>query len=278
MGDQNRRQAVRIECDLPIRLIGGDVEHIGRIVDLSRTGLRVRIPGSDLGVHRLSSLVQVTRNLHDALGDCFRGDLHHEMLGPLVQRQLTPCRIAKRDWEQTDVEIGCQFDNALTAEEVGMLGVPLPAIGEETAPDALHGAGPVRRSADGEPVVRPHIRQPEEPTNMAYLYPAPGKTSKPLVTRTRSLTRGMAILEVDEGQGWDLPDLAVADLVMALDAAYGTSVLLRVVDGENDLWAGPAELQEVDVAPGTHRIKLGVAFGRELRTEELGRLGLPTPA
>ena len=278
MGESNRRQAVRVTCELPIRLIGDDVEHIGTIVDLSRTGLRVRIPGSDLGIHRLSSLVQVTRSLHASLGDVFVGDLHHEMLGPLVQRQLTPCRIAKRDWEQTDVEVGCQFDVPLRDEEVGMLGVPLPGVGQDEAPESLHGAGPRRRSEDEPRPTRPHLREPEAPSYVAYVYPAPGKTSKPLITSTRSLTRGMAILSVDEGQGWDLPDLAVADLVMALDAAYGTSILLRVVDGDQDLWAGPAELQEVDVAPGTHRIKLGVAFGRELRTEELGRLGLPTPA
>lgn len=278
MGDPNRRQAVRVACDLPIRLIGSDTEQIGRIVDLSRTGLRVRIPGTNLGVHRLSSLVQVTRNLTSALGDAFVGHLHHEMLGPLVQRQLTPCRIAKRDWEQTDVEIGCEFDTPLRDEEVGMLGVPLPGVGQEHADASLHGAGPVRRGTDEPRPTRPHIREPEVPSYIAYVYPAPGKTSKPLMTKTCSLTRGMAILSVDEGQGWDLPDLVVSDLVMALDAAYGTAVLLRVVDGEHDLWAGPAELQEVDVAPGTHRIKLGVAFGRELRTEELGRLGLPTPA
>ena len=272
------RQAVRVDCDLPVRMNGGKGDYEGTIVDMSRTGLRVRMPGATLGVHRLSSLVQVTRSLHDALGDTFSGDLHHEMLGPLVQRTLTPCRIAKRDWEHTDVEIGCEFDRGLTDEEVGMLGLPLPRVGSEDDPADLHVAGPVRR-VDGAPEpTGPHLRGPEPVERTAYLYPSPGKTSKPLVTRTNSLTRGMAILAVDDGQGWDLPDLAVADLVMALDAAYGTSILLRVMEGEDDLWVGPAELQEVDVTPGSRRIRLGVSFGRELRTEELGRLGLPTPA
>ncbi|MDF1700732.1 MAG: PilZ domain-containing protein [Planctomycetota bacterium] len=276
MDEQNRRQAVRVACDLPIRLSDGEAERHGRIVDISRTGLRVRIPGAALGVHRLSSLVQVTRNLQEALGDTFLGELHYEMLGPLVQRQLTPCRIAKRDWEQTDVEVGCQFESPLRDEEVGMLGVALPAVGAEDAPEDVEGSGPFRRT---EPApTRPHLRKAPKPQLTAYLYPAPGKTSKPLVTRTHALTKGMAILEVASGQGWDLPDLAVADLVMALDAAYGTSILLRVVDGDDDLWAGPAEIQEVDIRPGNNEIRLGVTFSQQLRTEELGRLGLPTPA
>lgn len=278
MGRENRRQAVRVACDLPIRLSDGDVEHVAQIVDLSRTGLRVRIPGPDLGVHRLSSLVQVTRNLHESLGDEFQGELHYEMLGPLVTRTLSPCRIAKRDWEQTDVEVGCQFDRPLSDEEVGMLGVDLPPVGVEESDDETAGVAPPRRANSETGPSRPHLRPVAAPSHTAYVYPAPGKTSQPLVTRTQSITRGMVILEVEEGQGWDLPDLAVSDLIMALDAAYGTAILLRVVDDEDDLWAGPAEIQEVDVTPDSRRIKLGVVFGRELRTEELGRLGLPTPA
>jgi hypothetical protein len=277
MDHDNRRQSVRVDCDFPIRLQGEDVPYVGRIVDLSRTGMRVRIPGKSLNVHRLSSLVQVTRQLQDALGDTFNGELHYEMLGPLVNRTLIPCRIAKRDWEQTDVEVGCQFNAPLTDDEVGMLGVPLPAVGAERAPDGIVGAGPVHRTSMPAPG-RPHLRREEAQAYMAYVYPSPGKPSKPLVTKTHTLTRGMAILEVETGQGWDRPDMAVGEVVMALDAAYGSDILMRVMNASQDLWAGPAEVQEVDVHPETHRLKLGIAFGRELRTEELGRLGLPTPA
>ncbi len=277
MDKDNRRQSVRVDCDLPIRLQGEHLPYVGRIVDLSRTGMRVRIPGKSLSVHRLSSLVQVTRQLRSALGDTFAGELHYEMLGPLVNRTLTPCRIAKRDWEQTDVEVGCQFNSPLTDDEVGMLGVPLPAVGAVNAAEGIVGAAPVHRTGARAPG-RPHLRRDEAQAYMAYVYPSPGKPSKPLVTRTRTLTRGMAILEVEIGQGWDRPDMAIGEVVMALDAAYGSEILMRVVDDSQDLWAGPAEVQEVDVHPETRRLKLGVAFGRELRAEELGRLGLPTPA
>jgi len=88
----------------------------------------------------------------------------------------------------------------------------------------------------------------------------------------------MAILEVEPGQHWQREGMAVSEAVMALDAHYGTSVLIRIVKGDDDLYAGPAEVKEVDVVPGGVAIKLGLSFSRQLRTEELGRLGLPTPA
>lgn len=279
MGSDNRRQAVRVDCDLTIRLQGVDGEFLARIVDLSRTGLRIRLRGDELGLHRLASLVQITRVLTEVLGDTFYGELHYEMLGPLVKRNLKPTRIAKRDWEHTDIEIGCSFDRPLTGEESGMLGVALPAIGCDDRALELEGAGPLRRKPGERPEPRgPRLNRPEPAGYTAYLYPAPGKTAKPLVTRTRSLTRGMAILDITPGQGWESTGPAVSDVIMSFDEAYGTAVLIRIVDGEDDLWAGPAEVKEVDVVPGSVAIKLGLTFCRELRAEELGRLGLPRPA
>ncbi len=277
MGHDNRRRAVRIACDLPVRLEGIEADLYARIVDLSRTGLRLRMPGELLGVHRLSSLAQVTRKLQETVGKEFTAELHYEMLGPLVRKILEPSRIAKLDWEQSDVEVGCQLRDPLTDEEVGMLGVPLPAIGERETAEGMVIQGPQRRT--------PHIgprgvnADPIEAQPFtAWLYPEPGKSGQPLRTETVSLTRGMAILGVCEASSKPLQELAVADVIHKLDEDYGTGILLRIVDGEDDVWAGPAELQEVDVHAPAGDIHLGVSFGRELRSEELGRMGLPTPA
>ncbi len=274
MGQDNRRQAVRVACDLPVRLPcdGGDL--VARLLDLSRTGLRLRMPGDALGIHRLSSLAQITHRVEETLGSPFVGELHYEMLGPLVRKALRPTRIAKLDWARTDVEIGCLLLEPLSDEEAGMLGVALPAIGATQAPAALAGVGPHRHAP------RLHIAPAEvadEPF-VAWIYPEPGKTSKPLRTETLSLTRGMAMLGVDRRQGWDLKEVPVAAVVDALDQAYGTDIMIRIVDGADDVWAGPGEIQEVDITPSSGRIRLGVGFGRELRSEELDRMGLPTPA
>ncbi len=277
MDHDNRRQAVRVDCNLPVRVEGdGGTFHV-RLLDLSRTGLRLRVSGELLGIHRLSSLAQITRRIGETLGDTFAAELHYEMLGPLVRKELRATRIAKLDWEQTDVEVGCLMVEPLTDEEAGMLGVPLPAIGADNAPEVLQGAGPRHRTpaitrAPADPAA------PERDPFVVWLYPEPGKNSKPLRTESLSITRGLAKLGVGKRQGWDLDQLPVARVVEALDEAYGTGILIRIVDGDDDIWAGPAEIQEVDVTPANCDIRLGVSFGRELRSEELGRLGLPTPA
>lgn len=277
MGHDNRRRAVRVECDLPVRLEGIEADLYARIIDLSRTGLRLRMPGEVLGVHRLSSLAQVTRRLQETVGKEFAAELHYEMLGPLVRKFLEPSRIAKLDWEQSDIEVGCQLRDPLSDEEVGMLGVPLPAIGEQATPDGMVVQGPQRRTPHIGPQGVNGGAMEAEPFT-AWLYPEPGKCGQPLRTETTSLTRGMAILDVCEPSRESLQTLAVADVIQRLDEDYGTGILLRIVDGENDVWAGPAELQEVDVQTPEGDIRLGVSFGRELRSEELGRMGLPTPA
>ena len=60
---QENRQAVRLACDLPIRLEGASGVLDATLLDVSRTGLRLRIAGDLLGVHRLSSLEQIKRGL-----------------------------------------------------------------------------------------------------------------------------------------------------------------------------------------------------------------------
>jgi hypothetical protein len=71
----------------------------------------------------------------------------------------------------------------------------------------------------------------------------------------------------------------VVSVVVGLDQSLGCSLTVRMVDGEEEIWVGPGEIKEVDVdASGAGNIRLGVAFGREFRSDELHRLGLPAPA
>jgi len=270
----DQRKAVRLDCDLPIRLEGTDGLVAAQMVDISRTGLRMRIPGAALRVHRLSSLAQISRNLTEILGEGFFGELHPELLGPLLRKGLITTRIAKRDWEQTDVEIGCSFAKPLEDEEVGMLGVPLPPVGDRRA--VARGQAPLPQVR--EPSPRSPTASVETKNHTAFIYPAPGKTTQPLVTRTKSLSRGTALLEIEKMGGWEFDNLDVGQLVAALDDAYGHCILLRIVEDGHDLWAGPAEIKDVDVSPGSDGIRLGVSFGRHLRAEELDRLGVPAPA
>jgi hypothetical protein len=271
---QEQRQAVRIQCDLPVRIHGLDGPITAHLVDISRTGIRIRIPGPVLRVHRLSSLAQIAGRLTEGLGEAFAGELHPDLLGSLIRKRLTPTRIAKRDWERTDVEVGCTLDSPLSDVEVGMLGLALPPIGDRRARSREEVHAPSTR-----PGRSPSRSAPaESPSYQAFIYPAAGKSARPLLTRTKTVSRGMAFLEIERLAGWSFDKMDVNELVVALDDAYGSDILLRIVDDGRDLWAGPAEIKDVDVGEQTSAIRLGVSFGRELRAEELGRLGVPAPA
>lgn len=263
MQQNNRRQAARVPCEVPVRIEAEDSPVItASLMDLSRTGLRLRIPGSALGVHRLSSLAQVARRLSEVLGDEFLGELHSERLGPLIRKQLRTVRIAKRDWEHADVEIGCVVcEGHLTDLEATLLGVHLPPIGSD-APAA----------ADEVPAAS------QEAAPSAFIYGRNRGAETPIVARTDELTRGMAMLTVDEDNE-QLQNMDVTTLAETLDGEFGSEVTLRISVGGEDLWVGPAEIKEIDVEDEEQgHVRLGVAFGRELRAEELKRLGLPSPA
>lgn len=258
----NRREAARVPCVVPIRVEPGDRPiFAAHLVDVSRTGLRLRIPGAVLGVHRLSSLAQVARSAAALLGESFIAELHYEQLGPLVRKRLKTIRIAKRDWEHADVELGCiMCDSHLTDLEASMLGVHLPPIGVD------------------EPEPHAAVAGPREEEMAAYIYGSDEAEGAAIVAQADALTRGMAMLTVaDESE--HLRDLDVTELAEELDDTYGSKLTLRISIGDEDLWVGPAEIKEIDVADEeTGAVRLGVAFGRELRAEELRRLGLPSPA
>ncbi len=267
MGQNNRRREPRIVCDVPVRMLSethADLE--ARVVDVSRTGVRIRIEGHLIGMHRLSSLATVAKTVTRILGDNIEAELNHEKIGPLLRRTMKAIRIAKRDWEHAYVELGCALQHALTDEEGQLLGVSLPP--------------PVSASL-----------QPETPGNLhlvtdtaggrfqAHIHPGEGHDAPPLAADADVITSAMAMLKVPDPENHAFAQMDVASAIVALHEMYGPKVMVRLVEDEDEVWLGPAEITEVDVFQGERaRAHLGIVFGRELGPAELSRLGLPTPA
>jgi hypothetical protein len=258
--DENRRLSQRAICGHTIRLstTGADLLH-AEMVDVSRSGVRIRIDGNLLGIHRLTPLNRIARELAHLLGKGFEAEFHYEHIGPLVRKRLRLMRIAQRDWQQADVEIGCALDAPLRDEELALLGVTLP-----TPTDA-----PARLVPSEAPT----------PERVVWIHPAAGRDTDPLCTHPDHMTRGMAVLRVPDTSRHDFGYMDVVSVVCALDAAFGRHVTLSVVEGADEVWRGPAEIREVDVDErDPSQLRLGVAFRRELRGDELRKLGLPAPA
>jgi hypothetical protein len=309
---QDKRLAARIDCDIPVRLRTETDEVVALMLDASRTGLRLRVAGHLLGVHRLSSLVQVARGIEQVLGDRFQAELHYEMLGPLIRKNLRPVRIGRRDWETADVEIGCVLEAPLRDEEAGMLGLALPREGASEPPENLKGLGPTVRAMPKSPA-RPRVKAPSEPVEVAaepsavpvheiplppvslvpgpdddvtmrrgrghgnrvWVYPAEGHTGRPMVGLTESISQKELVVMIPSAQELGLTGRSVAAVAMALGNAYGQSVSVKVADGARHLWTGPVKIRELELAPEpAGHLRLGLTFERTLRPAELTALGL----
>lgn len=191
MGRIEQRAAKRVDCEFPTRLAGTKGPLDATVCDLSRTGVKLQVSGATLGIHRLSSLVQVAKRVSDSLGASFVAKLHHERLGNLVSKVLRPIRIGQRNWEQADVELGCRVDGGISDEEAGMLGIALPKVGAIEAPSYLTGAGPEVRDAPTprrwhndstpvEPAPDPAPSTPEVPEVSEYPVETPADPSHQL--------------------------------------------------------------------------------------------------
>ena len=261
MASDERRQSTRIACEVPVRILTDLRVVMGLIVDCSRSGVRVRIPGRSLGVHRLSSLVQVARRVSNALGQDFVGELHYEMLGSMVRKSLHPMRIGQRDWETPDVELGCRFGEPLTDAELQLLGIELPA----------------RETYVNDPQAALAMQEHPIERLRAFVYPGDGRDEDPIVTRPTTLDADTATLRVPDiaRLGFDSNDLDLASMIIALDEAYGSRVSVKIVDGGEHLWTGQAGVRQVELPedlPG--QMLISVDFTPELGSADLRKLGI----
>ena len=79
-----------------------------------------------------------------------------------------------------------------------------------------------------------------------------------------------AEVEIDQG-----PANVAARTLSKLVYRYGRSVDLRLLDGNDDVWVGPARFTGVELPPQhPEEVLITLAFGRRLNLNELRRLRL----
>ena len=272
---QEKREAGRAACEVPVRIQTAQGDVTGVVTDLSRVGARLQIPGRQLGVHRLSGLVQVARRVDATIGQVFGADLHYELLGSALRKTMHAVRIGQRDWESPDVDLGCKLTEVLTDEESALLGLELPPLTgrslHQTDDYLLFGE-------DGEDPRDAVLGHPEPHRLRTTIHPEPNKHAPPIQTHTRGLTEEGAVLHVP-----DIGQLGIGDvkrdllsIVIALGEAYGANTSLEIAEDDRSLWSGPIRIDEVEwPASGQgNELLLMVAFGRTLEDADRERLGL----
>lgn len=289
--DTNLRSASRIACDIPVLLDPEEKKMPAKVVDVSRTGVRIRISDAELRLHRLSTIRHVAERLMDSIGASFDIHFHPKMLGDLISRDLQLVRIASRDWEQTAVEIGCLIEGEpLRDEEAGMMGLALPLIGTPVIPSTLEGAlPPASRVGRFEASKRERVTGvvPAIPTAPGS-YRASCRFRASITTTGTSSSRSAPLRGIAEGispksgrirltdlgdLGFREPPQTVAEVIVALDQHFGERLALKLSDGAEHLWSGPTRVAQVELPPdrpGQAIVDLG--FERPLRPAERKRL------
>jgi hypothetical protein len=162
-----------------VQLVADGASFEARILDASRGGVRLKVGGAALGVYRLAPLNYVSRQVARLLGVEFEVRFDPQRLGPLLCKRLRPVRIGQRDATSADVELGCVFSEAFRDEEAVVLGLNLPAVGEDgvepggpaseptPAPKASSAPAPAGRVSVPPPIA------PPTPPPLAPRRPAP---------------------------------------------------------------------------------------------------------
>lgn len=277
-----KRGASRVECDLPVRVRhGAQREFEARLTDLSRLGVCVRVPGDVLGVHRLSSLVQVARQVAAVLGPRFDVWLGGE---GGVSRTLEPVRICQRNWESRDVELGCALSRPLSDADLDLLQLQAPPLRDgtivPTEPEPAtttwqaSGGTAVRAVQEGEFVPLGAIGE-SAPHHVGYIAAEAEHRGRPIQGRTQFVTSQEAVLVVPAYERTPFANLDIAALILQFAETYGERPSLRILRGPRALWSGTVRLTEVETpASRMGPMRLRVQFEDPLTANERQILGV----
>ncbi|MDJ0976608.1 MAG: PilZ domain-containing protein [Planctomycetota bacterium] len=234
-----QRRAHRIPCELPIRIYGPGADIDAQIHDVSRTGLRIRVPLAALGSLADHDMLDLARAVDQHMGAWFNMDLNHEELGPLVRKRVRLVRLGETSKDTDVLELGCEFGVPLSNDESSVLDLDLPALDAPVPLQVRSGPRPRRYAA--------------------YLNPSNGWHGRRLAGTTPGLRDGGAVFCADSGSGLGLQEVDVTTIARALAGAYGPRPVLEILQGTQCVWAGPTRIRQVEAAPAPSReMRVGV--------------------
>ncbi len=289
------RTSGRVRCDVSVRVVSPATWPRARVLDISRTGIRLAV---DVGAGGGDSLASLARVLDQPRAVKVVVELDPEHLGSLVRRSLKIVRVSPQRSDEGLLELGCELVPALTEDDAEALGLPLPRPGEP--PDVARR----RMAAEAPRVRRPNAgARPASPVasddaawRAASRVPSPGHGSRApmrltatILSRTRapagalqgrplefSSEGGVLCLEDRSGEPLFRPEASLTDRVVAFSKAYGAIVDVLVDDERGDsVWYGPVRVLTVgDIPEVPGRLIVSFAFRRPLEAWERETLGV----
>ena len=270
-----RRRAARVTCRLPVRLVrGGHVTH-GTTEDLSRTGVRIRVPLKDLSLEPDVELASVARRLDQRLGEACVGEFHWQVLGSLVRKVLRVVRVVRAAGDATLVDLGCELRVPLDVLESEALGVDLPALASGWTASAWSALPPCEPEVVSE-VPMSEAGAAASQRRRAVLMPPRARGRAPLKGQAPEVTEHGVVMTLPESVRLALHEdrQDATALLLAFDARYGSQHELLLLEGDEPIWSGSARVTGLEHQRSTHRMVLTLSLSDPLRPEELVRLGV----
>lgn len=271
----NRRKADRVDVGIPAQLHTRIGPVAAEVVDLSRTGLRLRFPISAMPTDSSPHAGKAADRAAEFLAPTFGLDMHFEKLGPLLNKCVTPIRVGIPSDAEDMIEVCCEFENLFADEESGYLELtsPLPPLRDsvdvwvDVVPD------PEPEPTQAETVIASIPRQRYRALVSSLKHDAPPSffCHTDMVTLVGVRVR----LQRDEAGVPAGQDLTLSEALSSLIARYGAELELRLVDKGGDIWRGPSRFSGIEL-PLDYPTEMLVtlAFDRNLSLAELRALGL----
>jgi hypothetical protein len=273
--ERERRRAARVPCRLPIRLVRGSHVTHGTTEDLSRAGVRVRLPLDGLELGPEVELAGVARRLDQRLGEACVGEFHWQSLGSLVRKVLRVVRVSRVPDDPFHVDLGCELRVPLDALESEALGVELPPVlaGRGWVPwttlhaDSAAQSGQVERD---EPSAAAGLRR------RGVLMPARALGRAPLRGQAPEVSESAVVLSLPEPARFvfHVQRQDATALLLAFDERYGSEHGLLLLEGEEPVWSGAARVNGLEYQRALQRLILTLDLPEPLKPEELQRLGV----
>lgn len=271
----DRRRAARVSCHIPVRLVrGGHVTH-GTTEDLSRTGVRVRVPLQDLSLEPDAELSGVARRLDQRLGEACVGEFHWQVLGSLIRKVLRVVRVVRVMEDRALVDLGCELRVPLDVLESEALGVDLPPLAAEWSAAAWNSVPPAEPTSHADGSGNGGDTGPGQ-RRRAVLMPPRALGRTPLRGLAPEVTEHGIVMTLDESVRLSLQvDRQDATaLLVAFDDRYGSEHEVLLLEGDDPIWSGPARVTGLEHRRAAHKMMLTLSLREPLRAEERARLGV----
>jgi hypothetical protein len=279
LSSSNRRKADRVDVGIPVQLRTRAGHVPAEIVDLSRTGLRVRFFIADMPGRISKDPNSIIAQAGELLSPEFDLNMHYKQLGPLVNKQVTPISVGIPTDAEDTIEVCCEFEGLLEDEESGYLELasPLPPVR-----DSVDVWVDVESEPGPEPETQAALVSATIPSRPRQRYRALVSGLSPdaplsIFCHTDLVTMiGVRVRLQREDAGLRVSDdVTVSDALAILIARYGSELDLRLVSEIGDVWDGPARFSGVELPRNSpDEVLATIAFNRRLSLSELRGLGM----